>query len=44
VRIDEAAVGFVEGVGGQVVTVVKLWRDGGREAGDEALHFLLCRF
>jgi hypothetical protein len=36
-RVDEAAVGLVEGVGGDAVVFVKLLADGGGEAGDETV-------
>jgi hypothetical protein len=36
-RVDKAAVGLVEGVGGDAVVLVELLADGGGEAGDEAL-------
>jgi hypothetical protein len=42
-RVDEAAVGLVEGVGGDAVVFVKLFADGGGEAGDETMDLGLRR-
>ena len=43
-RVDEAAVGLVEGVGGDAVVFVEFFADGGGEAGDETLNLGLGGF
>src|SRR3984885_5973464 len=41
VGIDEAAVGFVEGIGRDAIVAVELLANGGREGRDETLHLRL---
>ena len=43
-RVDEAAVGLVEGVGGDAVVFVEFFADGGGEAGDETMNLGLGGF